>query len=57
MHSNRKGYKYIVTTKCDLILHEYYIIRRRKSKITRYEKTMLTSFKKGISRIGQKETD
>jgi len=39
IHSKKKGYKYIVITKCDLILHEYYITRRHKSKIVRYEKS------------------
>ena len=38
LHSNRKGYKYIVITECDLILYEYYITRGRKSTITRYKK-------------------
>jgi len=33
IYSNRKEYKYIVITKCDLILHEYYITKRGKSMI------------------------
>jgi len=35
MHSNSK---YIVITECDIVLHEYYITRRHKSKMIRYEK-------------------
>ena len=52
IHSNRRSYKYTVITECDLILHEYYIIRRHKNMIYKVRKDwkVLVRCKKGESR-------
>ena len=39
MHSNRKEHKYIFITECDLILHKYYITKRRKRHDMQYKMT------------------
>ena len=39
-------YKYSVITDCDIILHKYYIIRKRKSRLYKIQKTRTYELKR-----------
>jgi len=46
-------YKYSIITDCDIILHKYYITRKRKSGLYKVQKIRTHEFKERISRAGQ----
>ena len=50
-------YKYSVITYCDIILHNYYITRKHKSKLYKVQKTRTHELKENLaSRASREET-